>query len=191
MTYQMKNNKLHLVHQSTATSAEPIEIPKQLVPAIFTLTKQTLYSERRKPEVTKEHTTNNESSQQTCGQKKEFSGQLLPKVIIETDASVHQEKAAFAWIIATTNGKVIVHHSARIKEENISSYQAELFEILNAIIMLQNHIFEVQQWIVYCDNQALVERLQSVQLESEIPSEWKDSDIIESILTKSTPKWRA
>jgi hypothetical protein len=38
-------------------------------------------------------------------QKKNFTGQLPPEVIIATDASVYQEKAAFAWIIATKKGK--------------------------------------------------------------------------------------
>jgi hypothetical protein len=84
-------------------------------------------------------------------------------------------------------GKVIVSHSARIEEENISSYQAEAFGILNAITMLQNHVFEVQQWVLYCNNQALVERVQAVQGNIQIPPKWKDWDIIESIRQKVLP----
>jgi hypothetical protein len=53
--------------------------------------------------------------------------------------------------------------------------------------MLQNHLFEVQKWTLYCDNQALVERLQLTQGENETPLKWIDSDIIESIQQKILP----
>jgi hypothetical protein len=38
ITYQKKGNKLHQVHPTITTTYEPIDIPKEAVPAIFTLT---------------------------------------------------------------------------------------------------------------------------------------------------------
>jgi hypothetical protein len=187
LTYQMKNGKLHQIHPTPSSSVEPIDIPDTAVPAIYTLTNQTLYTDRMVIEANKNEETTNDVPQPQNRQWKQFNGQLPPEVIIATDALVHQEKAAYAWIIATTKGKVIVSHSARIEAEDISSYQAEAHGILDAISTLQNHVFEVQQWILYCDNQALVERLQIIQSEQETPPEWTNSDIIELIRQKVLP----
>jgi ribonuclease HI len=151
------------------------------VPAIYTCTHQTLFITRH-TSIPPKNIQNIPKLTQKSQTHKTFDGQLTPAVIVVTDTSVHQERAASAWIIATDKGKIIVCHSAQIREENISSYRAESHGILNAVQMLQQHALEVQQWTLYRDNQALIQRLQSTKDTKEIPPDWTDSDMIESII---------
>jgi ribonuclease HI len=76
--------------------------------------------------------------------------------------------------------------SARIQEQNISSYRAEAIGILYAIKFIQQHQENIQKWTLYCDNQALINRLASIE-DQDIPFEWQNSDIIYSIQQEKPP----
>ena len=102
------------------------------------------------------------------------------KIIVVSDASVHEKQAAFGWIVADEKGCIIHQHSSRIEELNISSYRAEAFGILDAMKFLHHHQQFIQEWIIYCDNKALITRLQSLE-DQEIPYEWQDSDMLYEI----------
>jgi ribonuclease HI len=97
-----------------------------------------------------------------------------------SDASVNQPKAAWAWVAFDKEGQIITQQSARMKEQNLSSYRAEAIGILYAIKFIKQHQENIPKWTLYCDNQALINRLTSIE-DQDIPFEWQDSNIIYNI----------
>ena len=107
---------------------------------------------------------------------------IFPKqIIIATDASLHQGKAAIAWVITDTNGNIIDEHSSRLHESNISSFRAEAFGILSVLQKHAHHIkSEKISWNLYCDNKSVIQRAQQLQT-STLNVEWSDSDVLKVI----------
>jgi hypothetical protein len=64
---------------------------------------------------------------------------VLKEIIIVSDASVHQPKTAWTWVASDKEGQIITQQSARLQEQNISSYQAEAIGILYAIKFIKEH----------------------------------------------------
>lgn len=108
------------------------------------------------------------------------------KIIMVSDASVQKGIAAWAWVVADEEGNIIKSHSHRIREIQISSFRAEAFGALSAMEMIHYHRSHIKQWTFYCDNQALITRLKTIQ-HQEVPFQWHDSDILGTIKNKLTP----
>ena len=135
----------------TSNSKTQVNGPtKEAVPAIITASKTIINKNQiQNKEKTKNTTKNN------IEVPKEF--------IIVSDASVHQPNAAWAWVASDKEGKIISQQSAKIQEQNISSYRAEAIGILYAIKFIQQHQENIQKWTLYCDNQALINRLAAIE----------------------------
>jgi hypothetical protein len=61
------------------------------------------------------------------------------EVIIFSVTSVYKSEAAWAWVASDNEGQIVKQKSARIQEQNISSYQAEAIGILYAIKFIKEH----------------------------------------------------
>jgi hypothetical protein len=112
---------------------------------------------------------------------------LPDEIIIVTDASIHKEKAAIAWIVTTKTGKVIKTCQHLLEESHILSFRAEAFGVFSALISLHLHIQQQHtRWTLYCDNKALIYRLNALK-SSPVNIEWMDSDALLAIC-KITPE---
>jgi hypothetical protein len=117
------------------------KLSAQAVPAIYTITGATPKSKQLKiidPETPK---------------RLQFQGLLPTTVIIATNASVHPPEAAFAWIITGNKGRIITKYSAKLEENDISSYPAKAYGILDAIEFINQYKDQIREWSLYCDNE--------------------------------------
>jgi ribonuclease HI len=118
--------------------------------------------------------------------KKATSKEIILKgedkhLTIVTDASVHKQEAAYAWVIAGTGGNIIVKKQEKIKEYNISSYRAEIMGILSAITYVKQAILNTQTtWELDCNNNVAIQRVTYPQ-QNQPSIEWLDSDILYAI----------
>jgi hypothetical protein len=102
-------------------------------------------------------------------------------IIVVTDASVHQNQAAIAWVITDSQGEILHKFKQRLKENGISSFRAEAYGVCSALTTLHSsQTIQYSRWKLYCDNKALIQRLLSLQ-QKKFNSEWIDSDILKVI----------
>jgi ribonuclease HI len=103
---------------------------------------------------------------------------LPDKIIIVTNASVHQDKSAYAWVVAKSNGDIIWQQKKRISESNISSFRAKAMGVLSVLKALHENIKQQNtKWELYCDNQAVIKRM--VRINDHVPNiEWTDSNVL-------------
>jgi hypothetical protein len=128
-------------------------------------------------------------SEDMTNQEKSTSIPQLPEsVIICTDASVHEDISAIAWVVTDDTGKVIYQQHQRLPFKSLSSFRAEAYGVFSALTTLYTEILQYKsKWKLYCDNQALIFRLQSMQLNIYNP-EWIDSDVLHSIQEHIPPQ---
>jgi Reverse transcriptase-like len=158
-TYRYKNEILRKINPGNNEPIKKGKLSAQAVPAIYTLTGITLKTKQLKiidPEIPR---------------RKQFQGHLPTIVIIVTDASVHPPEAVFAWIITNKKGRIITKYSNKIEENNISSYRAEAYGILDAIEFIHQFKDQIREWSLYCDNEALIKQLQASHDTDKIPTE--------------------
>jgi hypothetical protein len=81
-------------------------------------------------------------------------------------------------------GRTITSHASKIEELEISSYRAEAYGILDVIELIHHFQDQVEEWILFCDNEALINQLKLSQEIDEIPSKWNNCNIISIIKEK-------
>jgi hypothetical protein len=128
-------------------------------------------------------------SENMTNQEKSMRIPRLPEsVIICTDASVHEDISAIAWVVTDDTGKVIYQQHQRLPFKSLSSFRAEAYGAFSALTTLYTEILQYKsKWKLYCDNQALIFRLQSMQLNIYNP-EWINSDVLHSIQEHIPPQ---
>jgi Reverse transcriptase-like len=168
-TYQICNHICKQMGMQEDKTSKQHKLSSQAVPAIYTLTGITLKSDLL------------ENQDNKIPIQPQVPRVFPTKVIIATDASVHSPEAAFAWIITDHKGRTITSHASKITELDISSYRAEAYGILDVIEFIQTLGDKIKEWVLYCDNEALINQLNTIQDHEEIPTEWTDSDIIANI----------
>jgi Reverse transcriptase-like len=115
-------------------------------------------------------------------QPEDHQSDILPEeILIATDASVHKGKSAIAWIVTTINGKVIKKSQQSLIQTHFSSFQAEAFGVFLAFRSMHQSILQQHtKWTLFCDNKALIHRLQAM-VQAPVNIEWTDSDILIAI----------
>ena len=109
-------------------------------------------------------------------------------IIIVSDASVQKSKSAYSWVISDQESNILMTRNERIKEDNITSYRAELIGILSALQCNHDIITKYAlKWDFYCDNLAAINQIQHIQITG-VNVEQSDSDILYSI-KQYTPKY--
>jgi Reverse transcriptase-like len=125
---------------------------------------------------------NEQGTQQSLLQEITQTNLILPdSIILVTDASVQQGTSAIAWVISDTNGNILQKKSQRLEAVNMSSFRAEAYGVY---LVLQRVYQEIQQHnvqsILYCDNKALIHRLNKIQ-QTPVNMEWMDSNVLQRI----------
>jgi Reverse transcriptase-like len=102
-------------------------------------------------------------------------------IIVVTDASVHQNQAAIAWVITDSQGEILHKFKQQLQENGISSFRAEAYGVCSALTTLHSsQTIQYSRWKLCCDNKALIHRLLSLQ-QKKFNLEWIDSDILKVI----------
>jgi Reverse transcriptase-like len=125
---------------------------------------------------------NEQGTQQSLLQEITQTNLILPdSIILVTDASVQQGTSAIAWVISDTNGNILQKKSQWLEAVNMSSFRAEAYGVY---LVLQRVYQEIQQHnvqsILYCDNKALIHRLNKIQ-QTPVNMEWMDSNVLQRI----------
>jgi ribonuclease HI len=113
---------------------------------------------------------------------------LPDKIIIVTDASVHQDKSAYTWVVAKSNGDLIWQQKKRISESNTSSFRAKAMGVLSVLKALHDNIRQqISKWDLYCGNQAVIKRMERIN--DHVPNvEWTDSNVLLEIKRYLIPR---
>jgi Reverse transcriptase-like len=78
-------------------------------------------------------------------------------IIVVTDASVHQNQAAIAWVITDSQGEILHKFNQRLQDNGISSFRAEAYGACSALTTLHSsQTIQCSRWKLYCDNKALI-----------------------------------
>jgi endonuclease/exonuclease/phosphatase family metal-dependent hydrolase len=168
--YTRNNNGFQKEDKLTGKSYQVIEIPENSTPCSLTLFKTPISTQRQQSNPIKQSITT-----------KDIDLKGSRDIIIVSDATVQQAKSAWAWIATTSQGIVLERQKERIAEWNNTSFRAEALGVLAALRSLHSEIKKCDaQWKFYCDNQALIKRLQHIQT-GKVQYEWTDSDVLMSI----------
>jgi len=93
-----------------------------------------------------------------------------------TDASVIQNNGTWSVILVDDRGKTLRQQQGRVSGANLTSFRAEL-DGCRAAIKLVNEYPQSSEAKVFCDNQAVIKRLKTIQ--DQVPSiHWPDYDIL-------------
>ena len=169
--YQYKQDKIFRTNIKTRKVDQTTKIPERTIPSQYTVTGAIIPKYTEKPvavnEIIKSQTV--------------LNIKISDQIIIVTDASVHQDRSAYAWVVANKNGDILAQHQERTSELNISSFRAEAMGVLDALKTLHTTILQQKlQWTLHCDNQAVIKRLEHIK-HHDPKFEWTDSDVLREI----------
>jgi ribonuclease HI len=160
--------QLH-IQQRTTTSLQ--KLPGEVIPCVNTISGV----------IPRDYTKTPTPSQSKTHLDRDNLLNLPNKVIIVTNAFIHKEKAAIAWIVTSTSGQIIKTSQHSLEETHISLFRAEAYGVYSALEAMQHHLQQQQsKWTLYCDNKALIYCL-TILKSSPVNIEWTDSDALLAI----------
>jgi hypothetical protein len=129
-TYKKTSQTIIQTHLQTKEERHLEELPHWVIPCLYSITGTLL----------PKYTSINTNLMPPIVHLPPIHLSLPDKIIIVTDESVHQDKSAYAWVVAKSNGDIIWQQKKRIIESNISSFRAKAMGVLSVLKALHENI---------------------------------------------------